>query len=168
MIRIRPATVDDADAIAALHLASWRTAYRGAVPDSYLDTLDDSQHKEKWRQRLLDGRDFVLLAIEDAVVIAFCAVGPSVDADADQMTWLIANLHVVPDRKRHGIGKQVFDAAIDLAREHGALRVTLWVIEVNQPARRFYEKNAMRPDGGRRRDTTPGRDVQLVRYAIGC
>jgi GNAT superfamily N-acetyltransferase len=165
-LSLRPATVDDAAAIAALHIASWQTAYRGAVSDAYLDTLDVAQHTGNWRQRLLDGSDHVLLAVEDDVVVAFCAVGPSADTDADRTTWLIANLHVTPDRKRQGVGTQIFEAAVALAHQHGARQVTLWVIEVNQAARRFYEKRGMLPDGARRRDNTPGRDVALVRYAL--
>lgn len=163
---ITTATVDDAAAIAALHIASWQTAYRGAVSDSYLDTLDVTQHTATWQQRLIDGRDHVLLAVEDDVLVAFCAVGPSADADADPTTWLIANLHVTPGRKRQGVGTQIFEAAVALARQHGARRVTLWVIDVNQPARSFYEKRGMAPDGGRRRDDTPGRHVELLRYAL--
>ena len=166
MARHRPATTNDAAAIAALHIASWQTAYRGALADSYLDSLDVTGHTEKWRQRLVDGRDHVLVAVEDDDVVAFCAVGPSADADADGATWLIANLHVTPTRKRQGLGTPLFEAAVDLARHHGARRVTLWVIDVNRPARRFYEKQGMAPDGGRRRDGSSGADVALLRYAL--
>lgn len=167
MARHRSATTDDAAAIAALHLASWQTAYRGALSDHYLDTLDVAAHTEKWRQRLADGKDHVTVAVEGDDIVAFCAVGPSPDADADETTWLIANLHVTPQRKRQGLGTPLFAAAIDLARSSGARTVTLWVIEQNHPARRFYERHGMTMDGARRRDDSSGTVVVLVRYAKG-
>jgi len=36
---IRPATPEDARAIAEVHVASWRYAYRGLLPDDVLDRL---------------------------------------------------------------------------------------------------------------------------------
>jgi hypothetical protein len=36
---VRPATPDDADAIASVHVRSWQAAYRGIVPDAMLDAL---------------------------------------------------------------------------------------------------------------------------------
>ena len=35
-VTFRPAAAGDAAAIAALHVESWRTAYRGLVPDEFL------------------------------------------------------------------------------------------------------------------------------------
>ncbi|MEU6929538.1 hypothetical protein AB0A05_10295 [Streptomyces sp. NPDC046374] len=37
---IREAAPSDAAAVAAVHIRSWRAAYRGLVPDAYLDSLD--------------------------------------------------------------------------------------------------------------------------------
>jgi hypothetical protein len=42
-MEIRPATVGDADAIAALHAASWRSAYRGILSASTLGPSLDAE-----------------------------------------------------------------------------------------------------------------------------
>src|SRR5579871_6922926 len=49
---IRTAEPADADAIAALHIASWRDSHRGMIPDAVLDgpMLDD--RLPMWRQAL--------------------------------------------------------------------------------------------------------------------
>ena len=45
-VTIRRATVDDADAIATVHIASWRGAYAGIVPDAFLASLDVAARAE--------------------------------------------------------------------------------------------------------------------------
>ena len=45
---IRPATVADADTIAALHAVSWRSAYRGIFKDSTLGPALDGERRAHW------------------------------------------------------------------------------------------------------------------------
>ena len=49
---VRSATVADADEIAAIHVLSWQVAYRGLMPQEYLDGLDPAQRAERWRRHL--------------------------------------------------------------------------------------------------------------------
>jgi hypothetical protein len=49
---VRPAVLQDAPAIAAVHVATWRDAYAGLLPDDFLDGLDVDQRAERWRGRL--------------------------------------------------------------------------------------------------------------------
>ncbi|GAA4247772.1 hypothetical protein [Dactylosporangium darangshiense] len=51
-IEIRPATVEDAGAVAAVHVGSWRAAYRGIVPQEHLDGLDVARGTEILRRHL--------------------------------------------------------------------------------------------------------------------
>ena len=60
---IRPATVADADAIAALHAASWRSAYRGILKDDTLGPALDGERRTHWRRKL------AAMAPADAVLI---------------------------------------------------------------------------------------------------
>ena len=52
---IRPATPEDALAIAAVHVDAWKAAYRGIVPDEFLDSLSIEQRSDAWRQILSEG-----------------------------------------------------------------------------------------------------------------
>ena len=166
MIHLRRATRDDAAAIAALHMASWRTAYRGILPDRYLDNLNAAEQTAIWRERFGAPQRVVLVAFDEEVLEGFCAVEPSPDDDADPTVWVVANLHVRPASRRSGIGTQLFDAAFDIARAHDVRRVTLWVLAKNLPARAFYEKHHMWLDGATRGDARSGVAVDLVRYAM--
>jgi hypothetical protein len=45
-ITFRRATANDAAAIAALRVDSWRTTYRGVMPDAYLDGMRADESAE--------------------------------------------------------------------------------------------------------------------------
>ena len=49
----------------------------------------------------------------------------------------IDQLYVAPDRLGEGIGRSL----LDLAKERAAGDLQLWTFQVNQRARRFYERN---------------------------
>jgi hypothetical protein len=51
-IVFRTATAEDSAAVAALHTASWRSAYRGMLPDRYLDVAIDDERAQLWQARL--------------------------------------------------------------------------------------------------------------------
>lgn len=51
---VRTARLKDAFALGSLHVRAWRHAYRGLMPDSLLDSLDEQQRIEQWRQLLDD------------------------------------------------------------------------------------------------------------------
>jgi hypothetical protein len=78
---LRAATSADADAIARLHAASWQSAYRGIVPDVFLDADLVGERTAYWEQKMrgLSGREFVILAERAANQSdsALCSTGPS-------------------------------------------------------------------------------------------
>ena len=51
---VRSAELDDATAIARVHVATWRSAYRGLLPDEFLASLGLSHYEERWRRSLHD------------------------------------------------------------------------------------------------------------------
>jgi hypothetical protein len=53
-VDIRTAHVDDAAAIATVHVESWRTTYKGIVPDDFLARLSYERRGQLWRQVLTE------------------------------------------------------------------------------------------------------------------
>jgi GNAT superfamily N-acetyltransferase len=138
---ITAADASDADAIAALHAASWRAAYRGILPDAFLEKHAPEDRRQVWRQRMDDapGTQVVLKAVRDGRLCGFACT--FLDADA---TWgaLLDNLHVAPDITGLGIGGLLLSATIARVREaRSSASLHLWVFEANTRARRFYERH---------------------------
>lgn len=132
-MKVRRAEPRDADAIAAVWLGAWRTAYRGLVPDEVLAALSLSQRQELWRGRLARGEP-ALVAERDGRVAGYCRSLPGE----------IASLYVEP--RGRGVGAALLTAAL---AELDTPDVTLWVFAENGGARRFYARFGFEPDGAR-------------------
>jgi GNAT superfamily N-acetyltransferase len=161
---LRPARTEDADAIAALHAESWRSAYRGLVPDVILGDTLDAERQTAWRDRFAApnaGRRFTLMAVSGDRLVGFTCVL----ADADPPHGpLLDNLHVKPGWRGHGIGARLLHESRIWVREIAPGQpMHLWVIEDNAPARAFYDAQRGVP-GDRRINLMAGIEVPAVRY----
>jgi ribosomal protein S18 acetylase RimI-like enzyme len=148
-LRIREAEPKDARAIAEVHVRAWRAAYRGQLADDYLDELTVQGRLEDQRRSLeapLAGWRTWIAEDGDAP-IGFAVTGPSQDADADQRTGEVYAIYLEPDRVGTGAGRTLFEHAVGDLRERGFTTATLWVLETNEQARRFYEIAGWKPDG---------------------
>jgi GNAT superfamily N-acetyltransferase len=167
-VRIRTATEDDAAAIAEVHVASWRGAYRGVVPDQVLDGADLLGGRRRMWQRLLGDAapagHAAWVAEADGQVVAFADVLPSRDDDADERTAEVPMIYALPQAWGTGAGRELMAAALAGARAAGYRSVTLWVLDTNERARRFYERAGFAPDGTEKTDTTAGATLTEVRY----
>lgn len=138
---LRPMRAEDIVVVTALHVASWRTAYRGIFTDAYLDTAADVERRAHWTRRL------ETLAPTHAGVIAELDGEPAgflyliADADPARGT-LLDNLHVAPGARGAGLGRQLLSrAAAEIAARHWPAGLHLWVFDANAGARRFYERH---------------------------
>jgi GNAT superfamily N-acetyltransferase len=136
---IRLATPDDGDVIAALHAESWRSAYRGLIPDEDLGDGLDAERRQFWRNRFAapaPHRRVVFLAIADDLVVGFACV--LADGDPEHGP-LLDNLHVKPGWRGQGVGARLMHEARAWSRTIAPDKpMHLWVLEGNTPARRFY------------------------------
>lgn len=121
----------DRTSIAAVHAASWRTAYRGTLSDDYLDNRAGDELAETWSNIELSPQDVVLVA-EDEQLLGFIAIWCRPDPYID-------NLHVLPEQKSRGIGKKLMRAGAQELQRLGHSSAYLWVFESNQAAIGFYE-----------------------------
>ena len=141
-LRIREADPKDAEAIAGVHVRSWQAAYRGQLTDDYLDGLSVAERVEQHRGALeAPGEYRTWVAEEGGGIVGFAVTGPSQDADADDRTGELYAVYLEPARFGDGIGKRLSDHAIADLRERGFRTATLWVLETNAGARRFYERH---------------------------
>ena len=66
---IRPAQFEDAQAIAGIHVASWRVTYRGQISEEFLRELSVEKSKEGWCEVLKKYPDSVRVSVEGDVIL---------------------------------------------------------------------------------------------------
>lgn len=163
-IELRRARQDDALNVAGVHLGSWRVAYRGVIPDDYLDALDVAERASRYSFEL-DGPDDpdTWVALTGGSVLGFVTVGPSRDGAA--RTGEVMALYVDPRRWRTGTGSRLMAVGEERLADCGFVRAVLWVLERNPRARAFYEAVGWRPDGETTTVELGGRELVELRYA---
>ncbi|MEV7972293.1 GNAT family N-acetyltransferase [Cellulomonas sp. NPDC089187] len=163
---IRPAVVADAEGIAGVHIRSWQSAYRGMLPDSYLDGLDLAERGRWWRN-LLEHPDWATtwVAVQEDAIVGFLSLGPSRDEDADTRTLEIYTVYLEPALFGSGIARDLMRTA--LAEVPARSTVTLWTAAENERGRHFYRRHGFSPDGTERIEQIGGTDLSEVRYRRG-
>jgi GNAT superfamily N-acetyltransferase len=159
---VRPATPADAEGIARVHVGAWQFAYAHVFPAEELASISLERRTELARRMLADQTP-ILVAELDGEIVGFAGVGPSRDADGEGVGELLS-LYVDPAHWDAGIGRELGIAADESLRALGFDEATLWVLEDNPRARRFYEAGGWRLDGASRTGTHLGVETREVRY----
>jgi ribosomal protein S18 acetylase RimI-like enzyme len=137
---IRPARMQDAPEIAVVHVRSWQAAYRGLLPQAYLDGLDPGQRTGQWERVLsaADSHGGTVVADAGGPLSGFISYGPARDDDADsRRDGEIYAIDLMPAAWDQGTGRQLMAAALGRLGKAGFDQVTLWVLDSNVRARRF-------------------------------
>lgn len=173
-MKIRRANDHDAMAIATVHVLSWQAAYPGLIPQEYLDGLRPEGRLAGWEQVLLATdwpRAGVLLLVDDDPsgqdrprndesgednsrasgaegIAGFSHVCPTRDEDLDPtVTGEVTSIYLAPEAWGSGNGVALLAASIDQMIEAGYETATLWALDTNARARRFYEIGGWKSDG---------------------
>ena len=120
-------------AAGAVHAASWRESHSFCTPEFVAAHTAETQ-TEYLRREMDAGKALFLLLDPEPVGVV------SVQED------LIENLYVLPEKQGRGYGSALLEHAA--ARCPGAPR--LWLLNINEKARRFYEARGFRETGERR------------------
>jgi GNAT superfamily N-acetyltransferase len=162
-LELRVAGPEDALDVAAVHVRSWQSAYRGLLSDAYLDSLRPEERAARYTFGAT-GVDVPVttVAIEEGSICGFVTTGPCRDDDAPEKGEVLA-LYVDPPAWGSGIGRRLLaDARARLVRA-GFGEAVLWVHARNDRARRFYVMDGWRPDDRQRSAEVWGVVVDEVR-----
>lgn len=139
-MRIREAQVSDSAAIARVRVESWRTTYRGLLPDEYLDGLSYERHARNWENIIASGgRQGFAYVVEDETgqVVGF-ALGGIDREDRPDYRGEIYAIYLLKEYQGRGLGRELMRAIARRLLDEGFDSMLVWVLEGN-PACRFYE-----------------------------
>lgn len=141
-LTIRLPEPDDAPALAAVHVRSWRETYAGMLPERFYDETAQWRRRTMWDGLLRDeaGRSAVRVAEVAGRIVGFAAAGAPEESQPARETAL-RMVYVLREHHGGGAGQALLDAAL------GAEPAQLWVAAANARAIRFYERNGFRADG---------------------
>lgn len=148
------------------------------MPQDYLAGLDPAARRAQWDQVLAHSdwpRAGVLVAEGStagqdargtaAGLAGFVAVCPARDEGEDpSQVAEVAAIYLAPEVWGTGTGRELITAALDALAEAGYRQATLWVLDSNERARRFYQAGGWRLDGAIKTDDRHGFPLTELRY----
>jgi ribosomal protein S18 acetylase RimI-like enzyme len=159
-VLVRPARREDAAAIADVHVLTWQTAYEHVFGAERLADIGRGR-RAQWEERLANPQRQVLVSEEDGRVTGFASIGESRDEPGKGELYAI---YVLPEAWGSGAGPALMASALEGLCGYSS--ATLWVLEDNPRARRFYEREGWIVDGGRRDEEILGMTATEVRYRV--
>ena len=158
MIKIRNALIEDAENLTDCLISCWSTAYRGIVPDDFIDNMINERGNriERWKNNITNpGECEHFCVIFDDNIIGWLTIHKT-----DGEIWAI---YLLAEFRGKGYGTFLMNFAIDKLRSIGHKAVCLWVFEDNEKARLFYEKTGFRLSD-EKREMTYGIPLMQVKY----
>jgi len=137
---IRTADVDDAAAIARVHVSSWRATFTDLLPADFLESLTEAGYADRWR-RFIAERSNLAFVVEDVSgdVVGFASGGRERAGEASYKGELYA-IYLLESAQRRGYGRELVRAIAGGLRQLGLDDMIVWVLRDNVTARGFYER----------------------------
>jgi ribosomal protein S18 acetylase RimI-like enzyme len=160
---------DDAAALGALHVATWRETYAGLLPRALLDALSIEERSRMWRAAIEDPAAHhataLFLAEDGGTLVGFAACSDQRDAGLKARGYdgEFGAVYVLRNFQRHGIGRELIRLMARDLVARGRRAASLWVLRENKPARAFYERLGGVP-AGEKCDRRPEATLQEIAY----
>ena len=150
---------DDIMAISRIYEESWKYAYKGLIPQHYLESIPEG----RWVANLENPNWSTLVCVDNGRIVgtsSFCESRFSQFSGWEE----IISIYLLPDYMGRGFGKVFFDSVIVELKKMGYRNIFVWVLEENLRARKFYEKEGFVMTDVYLDDNIGGKDVREIRY----
>jgi len=164
---IRRATVEDAAEIANVHLNSWREAYRGLLPQEYLDQLPLTFKGRmiSWKQNATDEARALFVAEAKNGIVGFAGFCRARDSSMNEYGEVGA-IYLLEKFKGRGVGAALLKMGMQQLMEWNFAKAYCWVLQGN-PTIKFYEKSGAIFNGMEKDDEIGGLNVKDLAYEWG-
>lgn len=136
-MKIRTATADDATQIARVQVESWRTTYKGIVPDSFLDGMSYVERTKRWQKISVEQTVFVA-ETDGGEIVGFSNGGRERQGKFAGYDGELYAIYILQAYQGKGIGKQLTKAVVDSLLKKRFHSMLIRVLKDN-PAIYFYE-----------------------------
>ncbi|PJO41798.1 GNAT family N-acetyltransferase [Lysinibacillus xylanilyticus] len=137
-MKIRKANIEDAQGIGKVHVDSWRTTYKGTLPDDFLNNLSYEQRTELWKKNISDATNYVLVAENEQNEIIGFATGGTRKTNSVPNATDLTSIYLLEEYQGIGIGKQLLKEIFAYFKLKGYEKVFVEVLAENK-TRNFYE-----------------------------
>lgn len=162
-LEIRNAKMEDCRDLGYVHVESWKIAYKGIVPDAFLERMTIENSEKRFINAISQGLERNIVAVKENQIVGFTCIGKCRDSDVDHTCGEIWGIYLLPSCWRQSIGTKLLLNDLSILKNEGFDKVSLWVLEGNINARKFYEKFGFKYDGTKK-ELNFGNMINEIRY----
>lgn len=145
--------------LSRIYEESWKYAYRGIIPQFYLDSIPSG----RWADSVDGEGRYSLILLDRGRMIGTSSFSQSRFAEMPDWGEIIS-IYLLPEYMGKGIGGSILNAALFELGQMGFSRCFLWVLEENARARHFYEREGFSESGRTIDDEIGGKALREVQY----
>lgn len=150
---------DDRHAISRIYEESWKYAYRGIIPQEYLDTIPAG----KWAAVFDRPGWQTLVCLDDGKYIGTCSFGQS-RFEQFPDCGEIFSLYLLPEYMGKAYGKRLLESALSELKARGFSEIFLWTLDENVRAKNFYARAGFLPTEDYLHDNIGGKTLRELRF----
>ncbi len=143
---IREMELADVPRVAEIHVFGWRNAYKGIVSDDHLFNKMLVTNRMEYFMDTVRNNLTESYVYDDGIIKAILTIGSCRDEDKKN-SFELWGIYVESFMQKQGIGSKMTMFCEEKAAERGFKEICLWVLEQNENARAFYEKQGYLPEG---------------------
>ena len=152
---------DDLLEISNIYESSWKSAYKDIIPQDYLDSIPPGH----WAGNINKTGWHSLALIENGLIIGTASFCKSRWEQYDNYGEIVS-IYFLPAYMGKGYGTHLLKRCIEELNGLGYRNMLLWVLEDNQRARKFYEKNGFICSEAYMSDDIGGKELREVMYYL--
>lgn len=139
MINIVKVTEETVSELGRVHALAWQSSHKGIVSEEFLYSFTPERQTKFFQDEMKDESKSFYLAYLDDRPIGMISLNICPDGEAEDVGEIIS-IYLLPEYQRNGYGKQMIDFGIDVLRQNKKQFTFLWMMNINQKAKNFYEK----------------------------
>ena len=143
---IRKASMDDVNDIARIHVNSWQEAYKGLMPQRFIESYTFDKRHKLWTNIIERELAAVFVAVSHDECLGFLCVG-QLKSMEDTQTYELSSIYINSSYIGVGIGQSLYKECEKYLLVRGAEQVTVWALDSNKRALNFYAKLGFRLTG---------------------
>ena len=160
---VRDAELSDANDLSLVYQISWKTAYKGMVPDEYLYNLSQDHWTESFKKWINDKEKKVNVLLDNSKIIGGIVYGKARQENLGNCGEIIS-LYVLPEYFGKGAGRLLMDCAIKNLKLATYSKVYIWVLDKNIRAQKFYRKYGFYETEDKYIDKILDREIVDIRF----
>ncbi|OED52275.1 GNAT family N-acetyltransferase [Aliivibrio fischeri] len=135
------------------------------MPQSFIESYTLEKRRKLWSNIIKRSLAEVLVADCDEGLVGFLCFGQPKALNGTEV-YELSSIYIAPDKIGAGIGQTLYNECERVLRLLKAQKVSLWALDSNKRALKFYTKQGFTPTGGINKERTNDivlNDIELAK-----